>query len=94
MERTEIIRILKEEGYPDFILEKTVNKIEAFNPDIATVFSEFCVKGTIPDIEVEGYNYKSLVEEFGMKPVGALITLDWLIREPEIAKEALKKGIK
>ena len=94
MERTEIIRILKEEGYPDFMLEKTADKIEAFNPDMATGFSEFCIQGTIPEIEVEGYNYKSLVEEYGMKPVGAFITLDWLVREPDNAKNALIKGIK
>lgn len=94
MERTEVIRILKEEGYPDFMLDKTADKIEAFSPDIATKFSEFCIQGTIPEIEVEGYNYKKLIEDFGMKPVGALITLDWLIREPENAKEALQKGIK
>ena len=94
MERTEIIKILKEEGYPDFILEKTADKIEAFSPETATKFYEFCIQGTTPEIEVEGYNYKSLVEEYGMKPVGAFITLDWLIREPEKAKEALQKGIK
>ena len=94
MERTEIIRILKEEGYPDFMLEKTADKIEAFNPDIATVFSEFCIQGTIPKIEVEGYSYKRLLEEYGMKPVGTFITLDWLIREPEKARNALIKGIK
>jgi len=29
-----------------------------------------------------------------MKPIGAFITLDWLIREPEKAKKSLKKGIK
>lgn len=94
MKRIEIIEILKEEGYPDFILEKTADKIEAFNPDIATRFSEFCTNGTLPEIEIEGYNYKRLTEEFGMKPVGAFITLDWLVREPKKAKEALIKGIK
>lgn len=94
MERSEIIRILKEEGYPDFILEKTANKVEALSPEIATKFGEFCVHGILPKIEIEGYGYKRLVEEFGMKPVGAFITLDWLTREPEKAKDALRKGIK
>lgn len=94
MERTEIIKKLREEGYPDFMLEKTADKIEVFNPDIATKFSEFCIQGTHPEIEIEGYNYKNLVEKFGMKSISAFITLDWLIREPEKAKEALSKGIK
>ena len=29
-----------------------------------------------------------------MNPIGAFITLDWLMREPEKAKEALNKGVK
>jgi len=29
-----------------------------------------------------------------MKPIGAFITLDWLIKEPEKAKKALNEGIK
>lgn len=94
MERTEIIRILKEESYPDFMLEKTADKIVAFAPAVAVAFEELCLVGTSPQITVEGYTYERLVDEFNMKPMGALITLDWLIREPENAKNALIKGIK
>ena len=94
MERTEIIKLLKEEGYPEFMLEKTADKIVAFAPVLAVAFEEFSSVGTSPQITVEGYSFEKLVDEFNMNPIGAFITLDWLIREPENAKNALIKGLK
>lgn len=94
MERTEIIRILKEEGYPDFMLEKTTDKIEAFSSVVQKAFEEWCNNKQQPNIVVEGFAFTDLVTQWGMKPIGAFITLDWLLREPENAKNALTKGIK
>lgn len=94
MERTEIIRILKEEGYPDFMLEKTTDKIEAFSSVVQKAFEEWCNNKQQPNIVVEGFAFTDLRTQWGMKPISAFITLDWLLREPESAKNALTKGIK
>lgn len=94
MERAEIINILSNEGYPEFMLEKTADKIEGFSETVAVAYADFQSNGTVPAITIAGYDYNGLVNDYGMKPTGAFITLDWLIREPEIAKEALEKGIK
>ena len=56
MDKSVIKEILAKEGYPDFMIESTM--------------------------------------EYKMKPIGAFITLDWLYREPDQAKKALKRGIK
>ena len=40
-----------------------------------------------------GYSINSLKETYGMYFTGAVLTLDWLIREPEKAKAALAMGI-
>lgn len=40
-----------------------------------------------------GYSVNSLKETFGMYFSGAVLTLDWLIREPEKAMSALAAGI-
>ena len=94
MERTEIIRILKEEGYPDFMLEKTIDKIEAFSSVVQKAFEEWCNNKQQPNIVVEGFAFTDLVTQWGMKPIGAFITLDWLLREPEKANKALNNGIR
>ncbi len=41
-----------------------------------------------------GYSLEKLMDDFGMTFTGAILTLDWLIREPENAKEALAYGIR
>lgn len=45
------------------------------------------------DTDYHGYSINSLKEKYGMYFTGAVLTLDWLIREPENAKAALEMGI-
>ena len=94
MERNQIIEILKEEAYPEYMIEQTANKLENLVPEIKDVFEQWYLDGAIPSITLEGYTYQDLVRLYGMKPVGAFITLDWLKREPEKAARALEKGIR
>ena len=44
--------------------------------------------------EYGGYSIVSLERDYGMNFTGAILTLDWLIREPEAAKKALAYGIR
>ena len=94
MERKQIIKILKEESYPEYMIEQTADKIENLENEIKEVFEKWHLDGTFPTIKLEGYSFQDLVDQFGMKPVGAFITLDWLKREPEKAARALERGIK
>lgn len=94
MEKEQLMIILREEEYPEFMFEKTIEKILNFNSKIKDSFEQWLKDGYFPTIEVEGYTLTQLMYEFSMKPVGAFITLDWLIRDPEKAKKALSNGIK
>lgn len=44
--------------------------------------------------EAEGYSMECLMKEYGMKFTGAILTLDWLIKSPQEAKNALAYGIR
>ena len=90
MEKEQLMKILQEEEYPEFMFEKTIEKILKFNSKIKDSFEQWLKDGYFPAIEVEGYTLTQLMYEFSMKPVGAFITLDWLIREPKKAKLTLK----
>ena len=94
MERNRIIEILKEQGYPTFMLEKTADKVENLSQPLKESFSKWVESGIEPSFSIKGYSYGTLIEKFNMKPVGAFITLDWIIREPEKAIENLNRGIK
>lgn len=94
MEKNKILEILKEESYPEYMIDQTANKLENLSPKTRCAFEQWQLDGKNPTLTLENYTFKVLVEDFGMKPVGAFLTLDWLEREPEHAVKALSKGIK
>ena len=94
MNKQQIEQILKDEGYPAFMVEKTILKIENFCPLVKSAFIKWTQTKECENIAIEGYSFFSLMDKYGMTPVGAFITLDWLSREPERAKKKKKKGIK
>lgn len=47
-------------------------------PRIRGAFQKWWLTGRVEDIEVEGYSFRRLVEEKGMSPFGALLTLSLL----------------
>ena len=69
-----------------------VEKIIALAPHIAAAFEEWYNTGIVKEIDIEGYNVASLrSKKKNMNIIGAYLTLDWLYREPEVAKRALEK---
>lgn len=48
--------------------------------------------GGLPQKEVEGVTADYLVYKYGLKPLNALIVLDWLKADPETAKYVLLKN--
>ena len=46
------------------------------------------------DFVIEGFSLLSIMKKYDMSYPAALLTIDWLIKEPQIAKNALEKGIK
>ena len=94
MENEFIINILEEQEYPSFMYEKTVTKIQSFDHRLKTMFLEWVETKKEPQFIIEGYSYEKLTREFKMNPIGAFVTLDWLIKEPEAALRSLNRGIK
>ena len=94
MNKEILVKLLKEENYPAHMVDVTIGKLNKLQPIVLDNFEAWLNEGKIPDIEIEGYSYRILVNDYGMKPVGAFLTLDWLCRDPQKASLSLKKGIK
>ena len=94
MNKEILVKLLKEENYPAHMVDVTIGKLNKLQPIVLDNFEAWLNEGIIPDIEIEGYSYRVLVNDYGMKPVGAFLTLDWLCRNPQKASLSLKKGIK
>ncbi len=83
-----LITFLTNEGYPSYLLDRTISKINSLSPNVAIAFDRL-IEGEVPEIEVEGFSYKVLINDYRMKPVGAILALDWLSKEPDVAREAI-----
>lgn len=94
MDKNIILALLKEEAYPAHMIEKTLAKLENLQPQVALMFSSWVNTGKIPETSIEGFTFSILVNDYGMKPIGAFLTLDWLVREPERACSSVKRGIR
>ena len=94
MNKEILIKLLKEENYPAHMVDATIAKLNKLQPIVLDNFEAWLNEGKLPNFEVEGYSYQVLVNDYGMKPVGAFLTLDWLCRDPQKASLSLKKGIK
>lgn len=91
-ERIESTKKLIELAYPQHMIESSIIKIENLQPELKGLFKAWLISEREPEITIEGYSFSNLVNDLNMTPIGAFFTLDWLIREPEIAAGALERG--
>jgi hypothetical protein len=85
-------RLMNEFEYPEQGAGMVAEQIAALVPPLRAAFSEWWETGTMPHVEVEGYTVERLRQEHSLNPLAALLTLDWLAREPEAARAAIGQG--
>ncbi len=90
MTNEELRELLVEKyDYRNTQVDGFIKQINAFTPPVAAAFQNWLETGEIDDTSVEGYTVKSIMAKRPMKVVGAYLTLDWLSREPELAKREI-----
>ena len=94
METKVLVNYLENHGIDSVYSHEMAQKIEKANKNIYNAVVDYIEKGIEPTISVEGYSCKQLMQQFNMSVIAALLTLDWLLREPELAKQAILDGIK
>jgi hypothetical protein len=67
-------------------------KLLAFAPELSDDLQAYWDHGTIPATAIEGWTVARLTAEYDMTSLAALLTLDWLAREPKRAAHALACG--
>jgi len=87
-----IKRLQTDFGFPPTGAQLVTDKLVASQPVIKAAFLKWWQTGEFTPLEIEGYTWESLMEKHSMKPIAALLTLDWLLREPEKAGASLRKG--
>lgn len=68
-------------------------KLSALQPALQEPFEHWWKTGKLPELNVEGFTAQELIEERGMTPPAAILVLDWLLREPTVARLALQRKV-
>lgn len=72
-------------------LIEELNKIE---PELQGILRDWIQDKPFTDRTVHGFSVQSLMKDYRLEFTGALLTLDWLCKDPVEAVKALKYGIR
>lgn len=85
-------RLVSGFGYSDRGAQIVAAKLAVLHPELAGAAEEWWAGKALPQIILQGYTVERLSSERGLSPVAAILTLDWLFRDPVAAKKALDRG--
>ena len=95
MMKEKIYRILKERGYSEYSAKLATTDLMRLSGPLDKMLRAWLDnEREQPDYSYGGYSIRRFQHERGMKYPAALLTMDWLMKEPEKAKRSLTKGIK
>lgn len=77
-------------NYTEKQAEIAIEDLQDLDSELRPVLESWLSEGVITeDKSFQGYTVKRLMELYQMEFVGALLTLDWIIKEPEKAAAGL-----
>ena len=86
--------ILIERGYPQKQAISIASDLQAIDPALQNGLQSWLADQTETEYLIEGFKLSDLKQKFDMTYPAALLTVDWLIKEPELAKKSIQRGIR
>ena len=94
MNKDEIVQALQKHQYNQIQADGVANELSQIDSQLIPLLEKWIKDDTETDYAVEGFSLIELMSLYKMSYPAALLTIDWLIKEPETASLAIKKGIK
>ena len=87
--KDKIVEILKKElDYSEYVANVTANNLVSISPQLQPVLAKWVDTREMTNVEVLGFSIKQLMERDYTFP-SALISMNWLLTDPETAKKEL-----
>lgn len=86
--------ILIERGYPEKQAVSVASDLQEIDSTLRAGLQSWLADQTETDYLIEGFLLSELKRKFDMTYPAALLTMDWLIKEPELAKKSIQRGIR
>lgn len=94
MDKNTIIAMLTEHGYKPRNAALVADDLMRLSSPLDVALRRWLDIEEMSDFSAEGYSVFQFMQQWGMKYPAALLTMDWILKEPETAIRELKKGIK
>ena len=92
MKTEEIKKLLEARGYSQKNAGLVATEIQSLEPSLIPLWEKWAVDAKdCEDFEAEGYSIRFFMKKQRMTYPAALLSIDWLLKEPDKAKEALKE---
>lgn len=85
-------RLISQFGYPQGTARSVAIRLSQLGPELAPLAEKWWISGTTVDLEVHGHSLHSLKRDHGLNDIAGILTLDWLLREPQAALAQLARG--
>lgn len=89
-----IQNILIKRGYPQKAALSVVQSLLMLDSTFQPAFNSWLESEVETDFQIEGFKLSELKRKFDMTYPAALLTMDWLLKEPEKARECINRGIR
>ena len=86
--------ILIERGFPEKQAISVAFDLQDIDLALQNGLQSWLTDQTETDFLIEGFKLSDLKQKFDMTYPAALLTVDWLIKEPELAKKSIQRGIR
>lgn len=86
--------ILMKRGYPEKRAFSVANDLQEIDASLQDALQRWLSQEEETDFQIEGFKLSELKQKFDMTYPAALLTIDWLIKEPELAIQSINRGIK
>lgn len=94
MNKEVIIKALVRNQYSEVQASGVADELMHIDLKLVPLLEKWVNQEGEQDITVDGFSLLSLKNQYKMSYPAALLSIDWLIKEPQIASQAIKRGIK
>lgn len=92
--KEEFIKVLMERGYPEKQAIPVTADLLNVDEQLKDGLQHWLATNEEKDYEAAGFKLSELKQQFDMTYPAALLTIDWLIKDPDLAMKAIKRGIR
>ena len=86
--------ILMKRGYTEKQAKSAATELAQIDPRLKEALDNWLADETEKDFSVEGYSILELKKKYEMTYPAALLSIDWILKEPEMAISCINIGIR